>query len=408
MRLLYIVPYAPTPIRTRPFHLLEHLFRQGHVITLATLAGDAPEAASLAEWRAKGIQVLSASLPRLRSGWNIARALLTTAPLQAAFCWQPSLMSQIRKAIETTAFDLIQVEHLRGAWYGMNAQKELDTLGRATPVLWDSVDCITRLFEQTQRMSARRMSRWLTRFELGRTRPFESMLARRFTRTLVVSENERDAFCQMLDSDDERVSVVPNGVALDYFFPQGVLRDRATILLTGKMSYHANVTAALYLLDEIMPRVWQTFPEARVCLAGQNPPSELRERANERIEITGYVPDLRIYLSRATVACAPLLYGAGTQNKVLEAMACGTAVVATPQALAALNTQSEQDVLVGENAEQLSAQLTRVLGDSGLRTGLEQNGRRYVQVNHPWEKSARVLETIYTQALQDVAPAARN
>lgn len=408
MRLLYIVPYAPTPIRTRPFHLLEHLLRLGHVITLATLASDSNEESSLAEWRAKGIQVLSATLPRARSAWNMARAFLTADPLQAAFTWQPALMHQIRQAIETTPFDVIQVEHLRGARYGMNAQEELGDQGRVTPVLWDSVDCITHLFEQTQQASARQVNRWVTRFELGRTRAYETMLARRFARTMVVSENERAAFCEMLDSDCARVSVIPNGVALDYFSPEGAVRDRAMVLLTGKMSYHANVTAALYLLDQVMPRVWQIIPDARVCLAGQNPPSVLRDRANERVEVTGYVPDLRMYLRRATVACAPLLYGAGTQNKVLEAMACGTAVVATPQALAALNTQPERDVLVGEDAERLSAQLTRVLRDAPLRAQLECNGRRYVEVNHPWEKSARVLETIYAQAVQDAAQTARH
>jgi glycosyltransferase involved in cell wall biosynthesis len=276
--------------------------------------------------------------------------------------------------------------------------RHLERLGRRTPVIWDSVDCITHLFEQSASASNSFKSRLVTRFELRRTRSYEAWLARQFTRTLVVSESERSAFCRLLDGQCEQVEVVPNGVALDYFAPTGEPRDAATILLTGKMSYHANVTAAFFLLDEIMPRVWAKLPEARVCIAGQNPPPTLRARAAKNIQITGYVPDLRPYLRQATVVCAPLVYGAGTQNKVLEAMACGTPVVATPQALGALAIKSERDVLVGQDAEQLARQLVRVLSDSELCAALQVNGRAFVERNHAWAFSTRALHQIYLQA----------
>jgi glycosyltransferase involved in cell wall biosynthesis len=256
--------------------------------------------------------------------------------------------------------------------------------------------------------STQRASRLMTRLELGRTRNYERKMGKRFARTVVVSETERAAFCEMLGADCARVDVVPNGVDLDMFAPSDIMRDPATILLTGKMSYHANVTAAFFLLDEIMPRVWRTLPRARVCIVGQNPPLELVKRANSQIEITGTVPSMRAYLNRASVACAPIRYGAGTQNKVLEAMACGTAVVATPQAIDALSAKPNEDVLVAADAEELGAQLVRVLTDRSLRTQLEHKGRHYVETHHQWAESTRILTETYAKAMLEMTRSRSN
>ena len=405
MRLLFLVPYAPTPIRTRPYHLLRELVRSGHTITLATLYADTIEYDALAQWRAAGVETLAARLSRTRALKNVLGATFTAAPLQAAYCWQPELFQMILQTLKQNSFDAIHVEHLRGAWYGLRIQEFLRKQKRATPVIWDSVDCITHLFEQASRASASITSRMMTRAEIGRTRAYEKKLAQTFAHTTVVSKSERAAFCEILETDCERVSVVPNGVDVEFFTPPSSPRDPATILFSGKMSYHANVTAAFYLLDEIMPRVWNVLPHARVQIVGQNPPPSLLRRANERVQVIGYVPDMRPYLQRATVACAPIQYGAGTQNKVLEAMACGTAVVATPQAVAALDAQSERDVLIGTTPEQLGAQVTRVLTEQNFRARLEQRGRTYVETHHVWQHSASRLTEIYSQARHDATQA---
>lgn len=407
LRLLYLVPYAPTPIRTRPYHLLREFIRAGHTVTLASLYAEENEYGALAQWRAAGVETLAAHLSRPRAMTNVLRGAFTTAPLQAAYCWQPALMQTVLQALEQSTFDAIQVEHLRGAWYGLHIQEFFKKQHWQIPVIWDSVDCITHLFEQASRASTKRASRLMSRVELGRTRAYEKKLARAFARTTVVSTHERDAFCEILEGDCERVTVVPNGVDVEFFTPPSSPRDAATILFSGKMSYHANVTAAFYLLDEIMPQVWELMPHARVEIVGQNPPSVLQRRANERVSVLGYVPDMRPYLHRATVACAPIRYGAGTQNKVLEAMACGTAVVATPQAIAALDAQSERDVLVGTDPANLAAQLVRVLTDGLLRSRLEQRGRQYVEQNHLWQRSANLLTNVYEQARRDATRAGR-
>ena len=107
------------------------------------------------------------------------------------------------------------------------------------------------------------------------------------------------------------------------------------IVFSGKMSYAANRDAALYFCAEIFPIIRKEHPPATLTLAGSGPTADLRAlaaRPNSGIEVTGRVPDLRPFLARASVAVCPLRLGVGIQNKVLEAMAMGQALVATPLA----------------------------------------------------------------------------
>jgi glycosyltransferase involved in cell wall biosynthesis len=116
---------------------------------------------------------------------------------------------------------------------------------------------------------------------------------------------------------------------------------------------------------------------------------------DERIEVTGYVDDLRPYLAQATVAVCPALYAVGVQNKVLEAMAMGTPVVSTPAGCAALTIETGQEILAAEGKEELAYAVLRVISESTLARRLSTAGRQYVESHHSWEGKAQRLVDIY-------------
>jgi len=111
--------------------------------------------------------------------------------------------------------------------------------------------------------------------------------------------------------------------------------------------------------------------------------------------ITGAVPNMAEYIQAATIAVAPLLYGAGIQNKALEALACGTPVVATHQATAALNVVSGRELLIADGAEAFAQALLTLLADPALRARLGTAGRRFVEEHHSWDAAVARLEAIY-------------
>lgn len=409
LKILFITPYTPSPIRVRPFNLIRTLSKRGHEITLGTLWSSDKDLGELDRLRADGIEIIAARLVPARSLWNSLASVPRPIPIQAAYCWQPELQRKLESKLGTCRCDVVHVEHLRGARYGTHLARKLQIAAKAQmPIVWDSVDCISHLFQQSSRLGTSATRRLVMGFELKRTRWYEAWLAQQFDKVVVTSEVDRRAFCELLDEFEmpghgwesglERIAVVPNGVDLDYFRPAHAGSTPQTIVMTGKMSYHANVAAAFYLLTGIMPRVWEKFPAVRVQIVGQNAPRELQGLARkdpEHIQVTGEVKDIRPFLAGASVAVAPIVYGAGIQNKVLEAMAMGRPVVTTSKALGALDARVEEEVLVGDTPEEFSQQVMRVLRNPGLGERLGRNGRQYVEAKHDWGRVAESLEGIY-------------
>lgn len=399
MKILFVVPYTPNLVRVRPFNLIRALAARGNDVTVATLTTGPAEEADVRSLEALGVRVISSRLPRWRSLVNCLLALPSRVPLQAAYCWQPALMHEIRRVMAEDDFDAVHVEHLRGARFGLAA---LD--GGKIPVVWDSVDCITHLFRQASRQARKLSSKAITRFELTRTGDYEGWLAGQFARVLVTSPVDQQAFTELAPQHAGRLVVLPNGVDLDYFRPNAaVVREPAELVISGKMSYHANVAMVLHLVNDILPHVWTERPDVKLKVVGKDPPRELLALAeNPQVQVTGSVPDLRVYLQRATVAVAPITYGAGIQNKVLEALACATPVIASPQAVSALNIRAGEEILVAEEPSAYARQVLALLADKSLQQRLGEAGRKFVEREHSWDAAAARLEQVYQQARSDL------
>lgn len=408
MHILFVSPYTPTLIRTRPFNFIHTLAQQGHRVTLATLLENQAEQRALDEFAKNGIQVLAERLTKQDVLVNLIRAAATGKPLQTRYSWKPRLAQRIVSAVQDRAqsIDVVHVEHLRGAQYGLYVQSQTQN---RVPVVWDSVDCISFLFEQAARVSRNPFGKIVTRSELPRTRQHEAWLLEQFARVLVTSSKDKQALVELSNrfyparqSVQDRITVLPNGVDLAYFTPLDLTREPRTLVLTGKMSYHANATAAMYLVNDVMPRVWAQMPDVRVQIVGQKPPQQVKQLAQQdpaRVSVTGAVDDLRPYLARATMAIAPIMYGAGIQNKVLEAMAMQTPVVTTQVAVGALPVRHGIELLVGDSPDSLAREIMRALNDPGLRAQVGRQGRQYVEQNHDWKKITQHLVEIYAEHL---------
>jgi len=401
MNVLFVAPYAPNRVRTRPFHLIRGLAQRGHAVTVATLWTGPEERETLEDLRPFCRDLWVRRLPRARSAWNCLLALPSDQPLQSVYGWQPSLLRLVEARLEADGhrFDVIHVEHLRGARYGLVLRPVLSRFGSPPPIVWDSVDCISLLFQQAAQQSRSVFSRWVTRFEAGRTARLEGRLLAEFDQVLATSEFDAQALRNLSNGrrPPRPVSVLGNGVDADYFVPgdpAGRVANR--LIMTGKMSYHANVTMAVEFVTNILPRVAERHPDVELWIVGKDPAREVSHLARAgRVHVTGTVPDVRPYLRTAAVAVAPLSYGAGVQNKVLEAMASGTPTVISDIAARGLSLKADQQAWVRAGATAFAEGVSDLLSSPETCARLGEAGRRYVQQHHDWGQITLRLEEIY-------------
>lgn len=395
MKIAYLVPYVPNKIRTRAYNLISSLTELGHEVDVFTLGSGTVDVQDARALKAKCCNVHYQHQPLWRSLYNSALAVPSDKPLQSVYSWHPKLAAQLRTLLNR--YDVLQVEHLRGSAYG----RFIKSYSSAMPVVWDSVDCISHLFKQAASQSGSLFGKFVTRFELGRTRKAEGQLLGAFDHILVTSIADKNALLETLPEGAKAapVTVLSNGVDQDYFHLNlDVVRDPDTLVFSGKMSYHANISMVMYLYNEIMPRVWERRPSVRLVVVGKDPPAEIRRLADSaRVEVTGTVDDIRPYLWKASAAAVPLVYGAGVQNKILEAMATGAPVITNSKVLASLAVTPGKELLIADRADEFADAILRLIENSDLRDSVGMAGLQYVRENHNWRESAGRMVEIYKQ-----------
>lgn len=385
MKVRFVLPYPPSLIRVRPHQLIRALAQRHDVSVLALATRENDDGVDAL--RALGVRidlVTIRSTERLRA---CGSALIQGQSLQAAACHSTEMERRLRQQLTGDRPDIVHLEHFRAAYL-----RPVVPLG--IPVLFDAVDCISLLQERTIQASHSIRQRLLARIEVERSRAYEARILGQFDRVIVTSADDAKALKSLSPSAD--VNVVPNGVDLDYFCPLDRARESATIVFSGKMSYHANVTAVLHFVQRILPLIRQRCPEVRFVIAGSAPPREIRDLARDpRIVVTGHVPDLREPLARATVAVCPVTVKVGIQNKVLEAMAMGIPVVCSREGAAGLEARPDDDFLVASDPTDFAGQVVHAIEDAALRDRLSHAGRTYVEARHQWSAAAAQIEALY-------------
>ncbi|MGI8728732.1 MAG: glycosyltransferase [Solirubrobacteraceae bacterium] len=165
------------------------------------------------------------------------------------------------------------------------------------------------------------------------------------------------------------------------------------VIFTGSMGYPPNRAAAEYLAAEILPRLLALRPDVEAWVVGRGA-SELR--LSPGVNVASDVPDLYDYLRRSKIAVAPLRGGTGAPNKVLEAAACGAALVAAPWVLERFDIAGA----AAQTAQDFAVAIDRLLGDEAARCVLVERALTTLQAHSPTIVFGRLDEV-----LRDVARA---
>jgi len=209
---------------------------------------------------------------------------------------------------------------------------------------------------------------------------------------VALTERDRALLASLLPST--RVERIPLAVDIpaEPLDPSGNGRD---VLFVGNFAHPPNVAAAAALVDEIFPRVAAVRADARLVIVGADPPERLLAHASETILVTGRVADVLPFLDQAAVVVAPLEAGGGMRLKVLEALAAGKALVASPRAVEGIELHDGESAVVDGGAAEFAAAILDLLGDERRRTALAQGGRAAAVERLGWTPVLAAYDALY-------------
>jgi polysaccharide biosynthesis protein PslH len=390
-RVLYISYTSPIPAKIGPsrrhFHILGQLLRFYDVQVLSL--GTKTESDMFG--REFGNRVTKFDYAKAQR--SFAAKLFSKAWLNLTFrCdWLPSRSRALRKLSQR----IVAEGHFDAIILSGCLLNRLP-LPIGIPIVADTHNVESDVLALTATFADTFVRRMYARFQKPPTFREEKRCALKATLLLATSECDKARFERLMNIPD--VAVVPNGVDVAEFHPDGNPGQPGEILFTGLMSYYPNQQAVHWFLDSIFPKIRQALPSARVTIAGADPPRWLLALRSAEVRVTGAVPDVRPYFQRARVVIVPLMIGGGTRVKILEAQAMARPVVSTSLGAEGLEVTSSS-IALADDADTFASSVVRLLTDASRALHMATEGRRLVEKTYAWDRIGDKLAAILAERL---------
>ena len=388
-QILFLAHRTPWPPdrgdRIRSHHILRELigFAQVHVACLCDSAEEGTRPDPLLD-RLASYRTVVRDKPRGIAGLE---AIATGRPVSLTGFDSAALREHVAALLARRSIDCIYV------YSGQMAQFVPD--GYAGRVVMDFVDVDSAKFARYADDTPPPM-RFVHAREARLLGAFEARVSRRADVSLFVSEAEADCFRRLNAGRHGPVRALGNGIDVDFFAARPApANPGARVLFTGQMDYPPNVDAVVRFARKVMPLILKQRPDARFVIAGRAPTAAVR--ALEKLphtDVLGAVDDIREPLRAADVVVAPLLFARGIQNKLLEAMAMGKPVVATPAAAQGIDATDGDHLLIAEGRAQEAAAVVRLLDDPALGVQLGASAAAFVRRDYRWSTQLAPLREI--------------
>lgn len=390
MKILFLANRTPYPPyrgdKLKIYNLARRLCKK-HELHLLTFAQTEEDLSYKGELEKIFKKVELVSLPKWRSAVNTTKALFTATPLQVLYFNSPEMRNKLQQFLAEHQYDAVHVQHLRMSPYLADTQH--------IPRILDMPDAFSLYWQRRVATAANPLIKLFNTIEYKRLLRYEQIM-NKYDMSLVCSVEDQEYL--KTRQHIKNIELLPNGVDLDTFgkAPHDYSHNH-TILFTGNMDYAPNVDAVQYFVQDILPLVQKVHPNVQFVIAGQRPVKKVQELASENVKVTGFIEDLAAVYNEASVVVAPLRFGAGTQNKVLEAMATAVPVVCSHVGFKGLGIQSGEGAIMQTDAAKFAASVIELLSSEEKRKEVGQKGSAVIKSHFSWDAIALQLEKYLLQ-----------
>jgi polysaccharide biosynthesis protein PslH len=330
-------------------------------------------------------------IPEARTSWFSRRlawsvGLLRGLPPWATDCRSGDYARALERLLEEWRPDIVEIHFQAMAQYVEAVAR------RGLPrILVDYDPASAWADEMRSRTSGPR--RLVRRLEVRAWQRYERATRPRFDAIVVFAERDLDAVRPT--AGGAILTWVPLAVEVPPRPLNPVGSGPPTIVFVGSFGHPPNVDAAVWLARTIFPRVTALVPEARLDLVGHAPGNEVRALAGGAIALHASVPDVTPFVDRAAVVVAPIRMGGSMRMKVLESLAAGKALVASPRAAEGVEVLGGEQLLIAADDEEMAEALASLLLDPARRRRLAESARRWAESNLGWERGVAAFESLY-------------
>jgi glycosyltransferase involved in cell wall biosynthesis len=324
--------------------------------------------------------------PAWRHRQRVLTMVLTRRPTRVAVAHSRRLVPAARAAIESFRPDVIQIED--------------DSLAYCAPPLAGHGPPVVLVFHDPGLGGARsRVAVTAGRQRLAH-RLEEAEWRGYWRRTLpslsaAVTFTDGDATLLRHELPGLRVAKIPLGIDIPPRPASALGHGEPNVLFVGGYGHPPNEDAALRLLRQIMPAVRTRIPDLPLTLVGIEPTPAMYASAGPLDTITGRVDSVEPYVEDASLLALPIRLGGGMRVKLLEAMAAGKAIVASPLAAAGLAVGDGEELVLVDSDAEFAAAIARLLGDGARRAALGARARAWARANLGWDSRVRAYEDLY-------------
>jgi polysaccharide biosynthesis protein PslH len=408
LNILYVSQMPASPPRfgaqARIHGLMTQLARR-HDLTATMLVDDEFDAEECRQaMQAYCREVVLVPNPRGRQG--LAKRLLQVRSLASVRSFDrlrvtlPALQQAMDRVLRARRFDVVNLEF---PYLGHYQLRQAPPGMRPPALVVDSHEIaydLARQFARSGGSVGRRVyagANWrkLRREELGTYREADGVY-------LCSALDERRL---LSEAPGVRTAVVPNAADIEYFQRRATdpPPDGRTVIYFGLLSTVPNIDAVVHFVQVIWPHIAKANPDARFKVIGGRPPPSLRALAGPRVELTGFVSDLRPHLSAAAAVVVPLRLGGGTRLKIVEAMAMGKAIVSTTLGAEGIEVVTGRDILVEDEPAAFADAVNRLLAEPDLAARIGRSARQLAVERYGWSEAARTLEGFYREVMEKAA-----
>jgi GT2 family glycosyltransferase len=378
-RILVASPYLPFPLShggaVRMYNLMRRAAEEFDLLLVAFTEHAAPPPAEVLELCAEVVLV------RRAGSHDLA---FTGRPEVVEEFASPAFRAALQQTVRKWRPAVAQLEFTQLAQYASDCAP-------ARTILVEH-DVTFDLCQQLLRFD----DRWEARRELGLWRAFETAAWRTVDRVVTMSEQDR----RMVTSTP--AVTLANGVDLERFRPeegQASWPVTRRILFIGSFAHRPNVMAVEFFLNEVWPLLHEVSLHIIAGARHEQYPVAA-DVAQPGITLDGFVADVRPAYQRAALVVAPLVASAGTNIKVLEAMAMGKAVVSTPAGVNGLDLAPGEDFVLVRTAREMAAAIEGLLAEPAGRAHIEAAARARVERDYSWDSIARTQSALYRELME--------